>query len=286
MSISEPIASIPFLGSGLGFRRELRQELLEARDSIDFVEIITEQYSEELSSSLGELEEICDAFTVIPHGVSLSIGSMGPLDMDYLAKVKKVSDVTRSPYYSEHLCMTRVPGIDIGHLSPLWFTEELLANTIRKVHQVQDYLEKPLILENVTYTFEIPKAAMSQTDFFNRLVDATGCGVLLDVTNVFINSVNHDFDAEAFMDAMPLDRVVQVHLAGGYWSHGLLIDGHSETVQPETWKLLEKLVTRTLVKGSILEHDSNFPQLHSLLETVERARRILSTPALERLKTA
>jgi len=275
MPTTAALTQIPFLGSGLGFRRELRDELLAAREAIDFVEIITEQYSEN-PERMGELEEICDAFPVIAHGIGMSIGSAAPFDRAYLAGVKTVSDLTRSPYYSEHLCMTRAPGIDIGHLSPLWFTEEVLANTIAKVRQVQDLLEKPLILENITYSFEIPGSPLRQSEFFERLIDATGCGILLDITNVFINSVNHDFDPVAFLDSMPLDCVVQVHLAGGFWSRGVLIDGHSEPVQEESWSLLEKLVERTPVKGSILEHDDNFPELSRLLETVERARNILA----------
>ncbi len=276
MPPSHAIAGIPFLGSGLGFRRELASELLGARESIDFVEIITEQFSEDFKNSRRELDEICQAFPVIPHGVGLSIGSVGQLDRDYLAEVKKVSDATKSPYYSEHLCMTRAPGIDIGHLSPLWFTEELLAGSIERVQQVQDYLEKPLILENVTYLFELPRPTLSQAEFFSRLVEATGCGILLDITNVFINSVNHGFDTASFLDSMPLDHVVQVHLAGGYWNRGTLIDSHSEPVQQESWELLENVAKRTQLRGSILEHDSKFPRVDNLLETVARAREILN----------
>ncbi|MDQ2714346.1 MAG: DUF692 domain-containing protein, partial [Chloroflexota bacterium] len=133
----------------------------------------------------------------------------------------------------------------------------------------------PLILENVTYYFDIPGNSMSQAEFFNRLIAATGCGILLDITNVFINSVNHGFDPVAFLDQMPLDHVVQVHLAGGYWFNDYLVDGHSEPVQEESWELLRALAARCRIKGVIFEHDRNFPDMELLLRQVQRAKRIV-----------
>jgi uncharacterized protein (UPF0276 family) len=272
---ANPVSTIPALGAGLGYRRELKEGIFGARAAIDFLEIVTEQFLYD-PTSIGELEEICDRFVAIPHGIGLSIGSPS-LDSGYLRAIKRVSDVTGAPYYSDHLAMTRVPGIDIGHLSPLWFTTTVLRNTIDNVHRVQDALNKPLVLENITYAFEIPSAPMRQAEFFARLVEATGCGILLDVTNVHINSVNHGFDPVAFLGDMPLDRVVQVHLAGGYSKDGILIDSHSERVEAGSWALLERLVEITTIKGSILEHDANFPaDFDRLLEQVERARAIIA----------
>jgi uncharacterized protein (UPF0276 family) len=173
--------------------------------------------------------------------------------------------------------MTRAPGIDLGHLAPLWFTDTVLRHTIDNVRRVQDYLRKPLILENVTYPFTIPAASMTQTEFFTRLVDATECGVLLDVTNVYINSVNHQFDPVAFLKEMPLSSVVQIHLAGGYVKDGVLIDAHSERVDEGTWNLLGALTELIPVKGSVLEHDANFPEdISTILEQLDRARRAIS----------
>ena len=264
---------IPHLGSGLGFREELGAETLAAHEQIDFVEVIAEEYMR--PRGLDRLRKITDRFAVIPHGIGLSIGSMGPVDTDYLTSVKRVSDLSGSSYFSDHLCLTRVPGIDLRHLAPLWFGEELLTHTIEKVHAVQDVLGKPLVLENVTYMVDLPNAELSQTEFFRELTAATGCGILLDVTNLYINAVNHLFDAERFLAEMPLDRVVQVHLAGGYWNHGVLIDGHSHPVPEEVWQLYAHLCERADIKGVILEHDQNFPDLGLLLEQVWRARTIL-----------
>lgn len=277
MSNCNSLIAIPFLGSGLGYRRQIAKQIRDHEHDIDFLEIITDQFTDD-PVKLSQLEELCDHFKVIPHGIDLSIGSAVPLDSKYLSSIKTVSDLTRAPYYSEHLCMTRAPGIEIGHLSPLWFTEQVLQNTIRNVSEVQNYLGKPLVLENVTYLFEVPGATMSQTEFFHRLVQSTDCGILLDLTNIHINSVNHHFAPVAFLRNMPLVNVVQVHLAGGFWNDNVLVDGHSECVHEETWDLFSLLASLTEVKGSILEHDANFPQDFSpLLEVLNRARGILDS---------
>jgi uncharacterized protein (UPF0276 family) len=275
---NDALSAIPFLGSGLGYRRELKRQILASKDQIDFVEIVTDQFLND-PRGISEVEELSEFFQVIPHGVNLSIGTIGPLDKAYLQSIKRISDVSRSPYYSEHLAMTHIPGLDIGHLSPLWFTDAVLQSVIDNVLQVQDYLRKPLILENVTYPFNIPGASMIQTVFFEKLVRETGCGILLDITNVYINSVNHHFDPVVFIQQMPVEYVVQVHISGEFSEDGVLVDGHSEPVHQESWRLLTNLSDLIQVKGSILEHDSNFPtDIAGMLDQVEQARRIIRTP--------
>jgi uncharacterized protein len=275
VSLNDGLSRIPRLGSGLGYRREIKEAIINAREKIDFLEIIADQFLGPYAP-LDELKTLCELIPIIPHGISLSVGSVS-LDTEYLRMIKGISNLTKSPYYSEHLAMTRAPGIDIGHLTPLWFTEATLTNTIRNVKRAQDTLEKPLVLENVTYLFEIASKEMTQAEFFGRLVESAGCGVLLDVTNVYTNSVNHRFDPLAFIKQMPLDHIVQIHLAGGYWANGILIDGHSEQVEQGSWELLEKLAQMIELKGSILEHDANFPaQLDTLLDQVSKARAFIS----------
>ncbi|MDX6676561.1 MAG: uncharacterized protein QOE31_613 [Solirubrobacteraceae bacterium] len=269
------VAGLPYLGSGLGYREQLKDAIFAARDKIDFLEIVSEQFLEH-PRGLDELRRICDVYPVIPHGLGLSIGSASGVRHDYLSRIKRISDVTRSPYYSEHLCMTRAPGLEIGHLAPLALTEDVLRRAIDNVRVVQEALEKPLVLENVTYLFSIPGAEMTQPEFFARLVDATGCGVLLDVTNVFINATNHGFEALEFLASLPLESVVQVHLAGGHWSRDALVDSHSALVQEQSWQLFDALVARTAVRASIIEHDAGFPDdVGPLIDQVARARSIM-----------
>jgi len=264
--------AIPYLGSGLGFRRSLKRETIEKKEDIDFVEVISDNFLEK-DSSREVLREVCDHFTTIPHGVGLSVGSADGIDDVYLSKIREVSEITGSPYYSEHLCHTRAPGIDIENLSPLWFTEETLQCTTDNVNKVQEALGKPLVLENVSYLFDIPSAGMSQVDFFNRLVHATGCGVLVDVTNVFVNSINHKCSPTSFLEALPLDHVVQVHLAGGHWDGKLFLDSHTKPVQEGSWELLVEIAKRAPLKGAILEQDGDYPANFSVLtDQVARAR--------------
>lgn len=266
--------ALPALGVGLGYRTALKEEILAHRKQIDFLEIITDNYLA-TPGAPAALEELCALFPVIPHGVDLSIGSVMPLDVAYLRAIKRISDLTGSPYYSEHLCMTRVPGRAIGHLAPLWFTEELLDSLVGRVQVLQDYLEKPLVLENVTYMLEIPQATMSQAEFFQRLVEATGCGVLLDVTNVLINTTNHCFEAADFLAQMPLSHLVQVHLAGGFWKGSWLVDSHSELVPPEGFALFETLISLCPVRSVIFEHDAHFPPMADLCQQMDTARQII-----------
>jgi uncharacterized protein len=271
--------SLPFLGAGLGYRGPIAEAMRERRDAIDCVELLTDQYLER-ADGLDEVRRVCEAFPVTVHGTGLSVGSATGLDRGYLSRIKRVTDIAGASYYSEHLCMTRAPGISIGHLAPLHFTEEVLERTIRNVRVAQEFLERPLVLENVTYTIAIPRSEMTQPEFFHRLVDATGCGVLLDVTNVYINSTNHHFDPREFLAAMPLHRVMHIHLAGGYWADGVLVDGHSRPVQEESWELLEAVVGETSVRACIIEHDQDFPdRLDPLLEQVVRARAIIAPEA-------
>jgi uncharacterized protein len=272
-SSTQFLDAIPYLGSGLGYRREIGSWILDAGDRIDVLEVVTEQFT----WAEDELAALVGRFPVIPHGVGLSIGTAGPLDWEYLRSVKRVSDITGAPYYSEHLAVTRAPGIDIGHLSPVWFTNEVLRAVIDNVHAVQDFLGKPLVLENISYLFDIPNATMTQAEFFHRLVDATGCGLLLDVANVNVNAQNHRFDPVEFLDSMPLHAVVQIHMAGGFWRDGIYFDGHSEPVDEATWQLLEVLLERVPIRISIVERDANFPdELAPLLDDVDRIRRAIS----------
>jgi uncharacterized protein len=271
--MSYALDAIPVFGSGLGYREQIAAEIDAHADQIDVLEVITERY---LERRRDELERLSEQFAVIPHGVSLSVGSAGLLEHDHLRRLREVAEITGSPYYSEHLCFTQAPGVDLGHLAPLWFTEPVLKNAIDRVNQVQEEMALPLVLENVTYLFELPNAAMRQAEFFARLVEATGCGILLDVTNVYINSVNHGFDPQAFLDEMPLENVVHVHLAGGYWEDGLMVDGHSHPVPEEAWELLDEVTARTRVRTVILEHDEDFPpSFEPLIAQVGRAREAL-----------
>ncbi|HEX6525207.1 MAG TPA: DUF692 domain-containing protein [Streptosporangiaceae bacterium] len=272
--IPQVLADIPALGSGLGYRAEIGDHIMNARADIDVVEIISEQYAGN-QARIDWLKKLADSYPLIPHGLGLSVGTPGPVSREQLVAIRQVSEATRAPYYSDHLCVTQAPGIDLGHLMPLWYRTEVLTATIERVNTVQDFIGKPLVLENITYSFPIPNGQMPETEFFHRLTEATGCGILFDLTNLYTNSVNHHFDPVDFMEEMPLGSVVQVHLAGGKWHGQKLFDSHSEPVPEAVWMLFSRLCRKADVKGVILEQDTNLGDFGALIRQVKRARSIL-----------
>lgn len=261
---------------GLGYRDEIADATIASRERLDVVEVMAEHYT--TPRQLLALQKIADTFPkVVPHGVNLSIGSTGRVPRQELLNMRRVCEVTRATYYSDHLAMTSVGSVDLGHLTPVWYTEEVLAQTIERVREVQDFLGLRLVLENISIFFPLPGAQMGEAEFMHRLTDATECGFLFDVTNLFINSVNHRFDPHVRLREMPRHAAVQVHLAGGYMADGQMVDGHNSPVHEESWTLLGELVEAgPPLEAVILEHDTDFPHIDQLLVQVDRARRTVN----------
>ena len=178
------------------------------------------------------------------------------------------------PWWSEHIAFTRAGGVAIGHLAPLPFTREAVDVVVRNVDRVRSRIRTPLILENITTTMILPASEMDEVEFLTAILDRTGCGLLCDVTNLYTNAVNHGQDLDDLLARWPWDRVVQLHFAGGNWHDGTLVDSHAYPTQPEVWSVLEAAVTRSAVRGIILERDENLPPFGELLFELERARTI------------
>lgn len=268
------LPDVPYLGAGLAYRRPLKQAILDHKEQIDFLEVITEQFIED-SSRLEELEELSEIFTVIPHGISLSACSATFQSKDYLCKLKQISNITNAPYYSEHLSITHVPGIDILQSMPLCFNETVLDMVARNINYLQDYLGKQVILETVSYQFALPGQSMEEPEFYSKLVATTGCGILLDVSTVANVASRRKFDAWEFITAMPLESVIQTHICGDNWIEGPTMERLSEGVQAESWRLLELLAQKTNFKGTIVElldPGANYPPISNLVEQVNKAR--------------
>ncbi|RQR67728.1 DUF692 domain-containing protein [Burkholderia sp. Bp9126] len=269
-------ATIAPLGAGLGYRREIHDGLMAARSEVDFLEIITEKYISASRRGKDQLVELAEDFTLIPHGVSLSVGSARPVSKTFLRGVKEICGLVDPPYYSDHLAVTQSAGIDIGHLSPIAYTEATLRHVVDNVNQVQDYLQLPFVIENITETHLIPGSTMPAPAFLCEVVRQTGCGMLLDITNLYTNSVNHGFDALAYAHQLPLKAVVQVHLAGGVWHNDVLLDSHSQAVPEQVWELFACLRPAMHLKGAIVERDDNYPAFDALLDEVRMARSVMS----------
>jgi uncharacterized protein len=266
----------PILGVGIGYREEFKGELFLNRDTVDFLEIIGDRYLDSNQYLKAELELLAANFPLIPHFINLSLGSAEGIDLDYLKKVAKLVKQLNPPWWSEHLSFTKAGGIDIGHLSPLPYTQEAVDILCRNIKQVQSYLETPLILENITYMVEIPEAEMTEAQFIGEIAEKTDCGLLLDIPNLYINSTNHSYDINQFLEQLPLERVVQLHFVGGYWHDDVLIDSHSESTPAEVWQLMQQITSRTKVKGIVLERDENFPPFKELAIELNQAKAILN----------
>lgn len=262
------------LGVGLGFRTPFAPDLFAGPAQVDFLEITAEHYLDAPREKWEELELLREHFVLIPHGLNLSLGSADAPDPGHVAKLARLIDFVQPPWWSEHIAFTRVGGIEFGHLSPLPFSEEAVEVIGRNVERVRSQIDTPLILENIAYLLHLPLGDLSEAEFLAAVLERTGCGLLLDVTNLYTNAVNHGYDPEEFLDHLPPDRVVQLHFAGGTWHDGVLLDNHCRPTPQEVWRLMETVMRRFPVRGAVLEWDHELPDFQDLVVELERARTI------------
>jgi len=272
------LPEVPFLGVGLGFRRELEKEILSAPQRIDFLELIADQYIDRPDNREQEAANLAARFPIILHGVDFSVGTDCPVDESYLRSFCRVADLTRARWVSDHLCLTRVPGNSLGQLTPLSFTDEMVKIAAGHIAEIAEAVSRPFLIENISYYFLMPSAVLSEAEFLTAVVEESKCWILLDLANVLNNAVNHNYDPYEFLDQIPLERVVQIHLAGSTYSGKLLIDSHSQPVPPKVFELLRYVAPRMpSLRGVLLERDQNFPPLDGLLSELEVVREILRT---------
>jgi uncharacterized protein (UPF0276 family) len=265
---------LPVLGVGIGFREPFLSDLFHHRDGVDFLEITADHYFDAPPEKSAELDLLASHFPIIPHGLDLSLGSAEGVDDGYLGAMADIVERLDPPWWSEHIAFTRAGGVSIGHLAPLPWTHEAVDVVVRNVERVQSQIRKPLILENITATIIAPGSEMDEVEFLTAILERTDCGLLCDATNLYTNAVNHGQNLDQLLERWPWDRVVQLHFAGGHWHDGSLIDSHGYPAPPEVWTVLETAVTRSQVRGIILERDENLPPFTELLRELEQARAI------------
>ncbi|MGF1428986.1 DUF692 domain-containing protein [Kitasatospora sp. LaBMicrA B282] len=260
------------LGYGVGLRGPHLPYVRDNWPEVDFFEIITENYLHCHGERRRALDEVAERYPVLLHGVCLSIGGTDPLDRGYLDALAELATRVGAVWVSDHLCWTGVAGVNTHELLPLPYTEESLAHVVRRVRLVQDRLERQLVLENPSSYATFAASTMPEWEFLARLAEAADCALLLDVNNVYVSAVNHDFDPLAYLDALPMDRVVQMHLAGhtDYGTH--LVDTHDAPVRPEVWDLYAHAVRRTGGVSTLIEWDDHLPSFPELLAEADRAR--------------
>ncbi|QDE41199.1 DUF692 domain-containing protein [Luteibacter pinisoli] len=267
--------SIPtFAGYGLGLRKEHYRDFLEGDVPVDFVEVISENFMVDGGQPRDILRRIREKHPVAMHGVSLSIGSSDGLDRDYLRRLRALADEIQPLFVSDHLSWSRVAGFSSHDLLPVPYTAEALDMVCRNIDMAQEALGRPMLFENPSSYVAFEGAEMAEWEFITAMAHRTGCGLLLDVNNIYVSAHNHGFDAHAFLHGIPADRVRQVHLAGHTEGPGLLIDTHDKPVCDDVWSLYA--MARSLLGdvATMIERDDDIPPLTDLLDELEIARAI------------
>ena len=263
---------VPFLGYGVGLRREHWDDIFDRTDEVDFLEILTENFLTFGGVRRRILERAAEVFPCVLHGTALSIGSVAPLDTDYLDALGALVKQIRAPWFSDHLCFSSAFGVEYHDLMPLPFTEDALEHVVARTKQVQTYADVPFALENPSYYIEYAHSTMTEAAFVAELCERADCGLLLDVNNVYVNAQNHGYDARAFIDAMPHDRVVQIHMAGHHDRGDVIIDTHGAKAVDPVMELYAYTLERTGPVSTLFEWDNEVPSLAVLLAENRRCR--------------
>lgn len=267
-------SEFPFLGFGVGLRRDHYAHILDSRPRVDWFEIVSENFMVGGGRPLEVIDAVAAQYPVVMHGVSLSIGSADPLRRDYLRELKALAARIKPAWISDHLCWTGVGGRNLHDLLPLPYNEEAVRHVASRIREVQDFLERPIALENVSSYMTLRASTMTEWEFLAAVAEGADCGILLDINNIFVSAFNHGFDALKYIDSIPCERVVQFHLAG-HSDHGsYLLDTHDHPVCDEVWALYAHAVRRFGAVSALIEWDDNIPAFDVLLEAAERARKI------------
>lgn len=269
-------------GFGLGLRPKHYNDFLTREIAVDFVEIISENFMVAGGRPLHVLDAVRERHPVAMHGVSMSIGSADGLDPDYLRRLKALAERVRPMWVSDHLCWTAIDGKNSHDLLPLPYTEEALDVVCRNVKFAQDFLERPLLIENPSSYVRFSESTMSEWRFLTELCARAGCYLLLDVNNIHVSGVNHGFDPYAYLAGVPMDRVRQIHLAGPSEGEEILIDTHDHDVPAPVWALYGAVMESIGPIATMIERDEDIPPIDALLSELDAARRISKAKGLER----
>jgi uncharacterized protein (UPF0276 family) len=264
----------PFLGYGLGLRKDHYETVLSQRPAVDWFEVITENYLVPGGKPLHYLHRIREHYPMSMHGVSLSVGGTDPLNRDYLRQVKALAADIEPAWISDHLCWTGVDGLNMHDLLPLPYTQETLRHVVERVRQVQDFLGRRILLENVSSYVTYRDSEMTEWEFLCAVAQEADCLILLDINNVYVSAYNHEFSASAYIEHVPVQRVMQFHLAGHRNLSDYIVDTHDEDIIDPVWALYRQSVQRFGRVSTLIERDDCIPPLAALLEELNRARSI------------
>ncbi|WP_456373685.1 MNIO family bufferin maturase [Thiolapillus sp.] len=266
----------PYLGFGLGLRKEHYDSVLEDRPAVDWFEILSENYMVKGGKPLHYLDRIRQEYPMVMHGVSLSIGSTDPLNRTYLKDLKALINRVQPEWISDHLCWTGVGGHNFHDLLPMPYTRDIVLHVADRVQQVQDYLGRRILLENLSSYVSFLDSEMSEWEFVSEVAKTADCLLLLDVNNVYVSSINHGFEPMEYICGLPPDRIWQIHLAGHTTnaSGSIMIDTHDMPIRDEVLELYSQTCDLLGPVSSMIERDDNIPPLAELMEELQKLREI------------
>ncbi len=264
----------PYLGFGLGLRKDHYEAVLAERPNVDWFEILSENYMVDGGKPLHYLTRIREHYPMVMHGVSLSIGSSEPLNRNYLSRLKALIKRVEPEWFSDHLCWTGVEGVNLHDLMPMPYTEEAVAHVVDRVQQVQDFMGRQLLLENVSSYVSYTSSQMSEWEFLREIAERADCLILLDINNIYVSAFNHKFDPYTYLEAMPTERIYQIHLAGHTRQDDIIIDTHDHPIIDPVFELYGAAVRRFGRVSTMIERDDNIPPLAELLKELDHVRHI------------
>ncbi|MBK5291787.1 MAG: DUF692 domain-containing protein [Acidobacteriia bacterium] len=268
----------PDLGFGIGLRTVHFPHILANHPPVDWFEILSENFMDTGGRPLYVLDQVAERYPVVLHGVSMSVGSTDPINFDFLRKLKLLAQRTKAHWVSDHLCWTGVSGINVHDLLPMPYTDESLQHTIDRVKIISEFLERPLVLENPSTYVEFSASNWTEWDFITTLAEQADCGLLLDVNNIYVSSFNHGFDPHDYIDRIPADRVVQIHLAGHTNKGTHILDTHSDHVIEAVWELYRRVYQTMGGIATLLEWDESIPSFEVVHSEALKARQYRESP--------
>lgn len=265
---------LPYLGFGLGLRTDHYQAIIDNQPAVDWFEIITENYLVPGGKPLYFLEKIRANYPLVMHGVSMSIGSTDPLNWDYLRQVKTLANNIEAHWISDHLCWTGFNGKNSHDLLPLPYSEEAIQHVATRISQVQEFLGRQILMENVSSYVTFNDSMLPEWEFVNEVIKRADCLLLLDVNNVYVSAFNHGFDPLEFINSIPVDKVQQIHLAGHTNCGTHIIDTHDEPVIDAVWRLYQAAIKRFGKVSTMIERDDNIPPFEELYTELQKAKQL------------
>lgn len=274
---------LPHLGFGVGLRTTHFAHVLAQEPAVDWFEITSENFMHTGGRPLQVLDRVAERYPIVMHGVSMSIGTTDPIDFDYLRELKELAERVRAVWLGDHLCWTGVSGRNSHDLLPVPYSEPVLRHMVERVRRVQDFLERPLVLENPSTYVTFAESVMPEAEFLARLAEEADCALLLDVNNVYVSARNHGFDPLDYLAAVPYERVVQIHLSG-HTDHGThCIDTHTGHVVEPVWELYSEAIRRGGPCATLMEWDQDIPAFEVVHAEVLKARELVGPELAEQV---